>query len=149
MNKLLAGLQIILGGLATFAAWYLGDEMGWPAYVSNTGGSHGIILDSIPPDFTLEEFLMYVGLAVFILAMAQATRRMRFSYLQMVCGVAIIGIMAFLYGRVTAFSYGIESRIFRISYLTMAVGIVVAMTGIIQLIKEIIPYPNGLTRGAI
>jgi hypothetical protein len=56
------------------------------------------------------------------------------SIWQMLGGASILGISSFLLGRTTALSGWVESSTYRISYLTMAVGIAVAITGAIQLI---------------
>jgi uncharacterized integral membrane protein len=97
----------------------------------------GFVVTSPPPDSTLEGFLTLFGLAVFGLAMAQAARHMRFANLQMICGVAILIISSFLYGRASAFSYGETSNVYRLAYLILAVGLSVAAIGVIQLFKEI------------
>jgi hypothetical protein len=149
MNKLLAVLQIILGGLAAFATWYLGDKKGWPPSMPNTDGTGGIIITTPPPDRTFEVFLIIMGAAILVLAMVQIIRHMRLSLWQILGGTSILGISSFLFGRTTAFTYWTESSAYRISYLTMAIGIVVAIIGVIQLILKMRHSSDELKREAI
>lgn len=135
MNKLLAGLQIVLGATTVYAAWYLAEIKAWPVTIINSVS--GIIVTSAPPDSTLEGFLILVGLGIFGLALVQAVRGINFSNLQMVCGAVILGISSFLCGRATALTYGEISSIYRIAYLPMSIGILVGTTGAMQLFKEL------------
>ena len=132
--KALAILQMVFGLFITYFSWYLADTKTHTPPVSS-GGT--IWVTTPPPSTELEFVILLLGAAVIACGLVQRLTRVRFSILQIVSGIIVAGIAAFLYDRANGLNYGERSTIYYIAYLLLFIGLAVSAVGLVQFRKAL------------
>lgn len=125
--KIIAGLQIILGLAAGYAAWWLAV---YKKFVPNIDG---IIVPQPPPNYTFEVGLIIIGLLIFCLALVQWAKHKKLAILQLIFGQDIVILSAVLY---SSYAYQYNLGVYWLVFVLMAIALFVVVTGLIQLLKE-------------
>ena len=123
--KILAVLQILLGALTTVSAWALVDKKAH-TFVDYIG-------PHLPPNTIFELALSYISLTVFVCGFIQLLAGIKYGWLQAISGLVNAVLASFLVQRQNDEGVFLVSPIYYLAYLPLAFGIVVFITGIIQL----------------
>lgn len=131
--RILPIAQSILGLLGSLCAWLL---TGVKAHVPEVQTpTIGFLIDSRPPDATLEFVLLFLGLAIVSCALVQLRSHIRFSVPQLILGLLIVVISAPLAIRAATLGHGEISVLYYIVYLIIPLGLAVFGLGVAQTIK--------------
>jgi hypothetical protein len=134
--KLLALLQVVLGGITTFAAKSLAEEKAHVLNPSPVPGG-GFWTDSPPPNRIFEFVLLFLGLAILTCGYFQRRKQAKGSAIQIINGLVISIVSGFLAIRAMARSYGEVSAVYYLAYIPLLIGLVVLVVGIRQLTHAI------------
>ena len=130
--KLIAGLQVFLGTLAGFTSVVLAINK-WN--ISDVGPG-GIVIPRPSPNYILETSLIVIGSAIFLLALVQLAKKIRFATLHIICGQDIVIIAYVLHNYALNYdAYSYAPWVYRLVFVMMAAALLVVITGIFQLFK--------------
>jgi phosphate starvation-inducible membrane PsiE len=132
--RVLAILQMILGGLTTFAAWILVEMK---ANIVTPPSSDGMYPNTPPPTYILEFVILFFGLAIITCGYFQRKTHTKYAWANIVSGLAIVIISAFLSVRAITIEHGQPSSIYYLAYLILALGLAVFVIGFFQIVKTI------------
>jgi hypothetical protein len=133
--KFLAPVQIVLGALTSFTSWKL-IEMKAHSIANPLG--NGIWVDARPPNFHFEIVLLFFGLAILSCGFFQFKTRIKYAGLQIISGLFTAIIFAYFSIRAATKGYGEVDSIYYVAYLPLIAGLVVFITGFVQLVTAII-----------
>jgi hypothetical protein len=132
--RVLAILQMILGGLTTFAAWILVEMK---ANIVTPPSSNGMYPNTPPPNYIFEFVILFFGLAIITCGYFQRKTHTKYAWLHIVSGLSIVIISAFLSVRAITIEHGQPSSIYYLAYLILALGLTVFVIGFFQIVKTI------------
>ena len=136
VKSILAGvvdvLQSILGILSSFLAMALLTHK-----LPYKGEPHpgGHLPGSANND--VETILMYMGIAIVGLGFATVLLGRRTGWLQMVCGIGISAVAAFLIGQQNAVDYYLDSAVYYLAIIPLVSGIAVFTMVFIRLLNKL------------
>jgi hypothetical protein len=133
-KKILAVLQMFLGGLAAVDAGFLGY---YKAFIPPVRPPGQIWVDAMPPDAIMEYFLLGCGVLILALALWQAKKHFRYSGWQTIFGGILTAGAAYFTIRAATRGSGERSALYFAVYALLALGAAVFITGLIQLITSL------------
>jgi hypothetical protein len=133
--KVLTVLQMVSGALAGIDSLLL--AMNKTRFIGSASSNNGVLVTNTPPPSAhLEYSLLGCGIIMLICALFQLRAHIRFSGWQILLGIIITGGALFFSIRAATIGYGESSAIYYAMFGFLALGIVVAVIALLQLIKQ-------------
>ena len=133
--KSLAILQMVCGLLIAIVSWYLAGLKAHTQIIQPADGS--IIVNAPPPGATEEFILLGFSIATVICGLFQYRAHIKGANFQIILGLIMTAIYIFLSVRAATLGYGERSTLYYLAYLTMALGMMVFIIGVAQIITRI------------
>ena len=130
--RVLAILQMIFGGFTTIAAWMLA-KMKTNSVTPPSGG--GMYPNTPPPNYIFEFVILFFGLAIITCGYFQRKTHTKYAWVNIVSGLAIVIISAFLSVRAITIEHRQPSSIYYLAYFILPLGLAVLVAGFFQIEK--------------